>query len=75
MKEDNFSKMIEQSEKKRHEVRDGKIRAYYGHSIPIKIAKDISTPPNVLYHGTARRFLQSIKESGLLPQNRQRFVQ
>lgn len=69
--EDALYKMIEQSDKKRHEVRNGKIRAYYGHSIPMKITKAISMPPNVLYHGTARRFLQSIQERGLLPQNRQ----
>ena len=28
-------------------------------------------PPDVLYHGTARRFLESINENGLLPQSRQ----
>lgn len=28
-------------------------------------------PPDILYHGTARRFLSSIKINGLLPQGRQ----
>ncbi len=28
-------------------------------------------PPNILYHGTARRFMDSIAEKGLLPQSRQ----
>lgn len=63
--------MIEKSEKKRHVIYDGKIRAFYGHSIPMKIVKEEKTPPEFLYHGTARRFLNSIKEKGLLPQNRQ----
>lgn len=63
--------MIEKSEKKRHEIYDGKIRAFYGHSIPMKIVKEEKTPPEFLYHGTARRFLNSIKEKGLLPQSRQ----
>ncbi|WP_277406235.1 RNA 2'-phosphotransferase [Lacrimispora xylanisolvens] len=63
--------MIEKSEKKRHVIYDGKIRAFYGHSIPMKIVKEEKTPPEFLYHGTARRFLNSIKEKGLLPQSRQ----
>ncbi|MDE6887891.1 MAG: RNA 2'-phosphotransferase [Eubacterium sp.] len=69
--EQDLSVMIERSEKKRHEMRDGKIRAFYGHSIPMRIAKEEKTPPEKLYHGTAGRFLTSIKENGLLPQGRQ----
>lgn len=63
--------MIQKSEKKRHEIANGKIRAYYGHSVSIKIAKEEKEPPRVLYHGIARRFLDSIKENGLLPKGRQ----
>lgn len=63
--------MIEESEKKRHEIKDGKIRAFYGHSIPMKILKEEKMPPDILYHGTARRFMQSIMENGLSPQSRQ----
>lgn len=69
--EKDLKDMIERSEKKRHELADGKIRAFYGHSIPQKILKVEKTPPNVLYHGTARRFLDSINEKGLLPRSRQ----
>lgn len=69
--EKDLKDMIERSEKKRHELADGKIRAFYGHSIPQKILKVERTPPNVLYHGTARRFLDSINEKGLLPRSRQ----
>lgn len=63
--------MIEKSDKKRHEISGSKIRALYGHSIPHKIVKELRTPPQILYHGTARRFIGTIKENGLLPQNRQ----
>lgn len=63
--------MIQKSEKKRHEIANGKIRAYYGHSVPMKISKEEKVPPEILYHGTARRFLNSIKESGLIPKGRQ----
>ena len=69
--EADLNEMIERSEKKRHEIKDGKIRAFYGHSIPMKILKEVKMPPDILYHGTARRFEQSIMENGLLPQSRQ----
>jgi len=63
--------MIENSEKKRHEIVDGKIRAFYGHSIPMHICKEKQQPPKELFHGTARRFLENIKSDGLLPMSRQ----
>ena len=69
--ENDLAIMIQKSEKKRHEIFSGKIKAYYGHSIPMKIAKEEKVPPEVLYHGTARRFLNSIREKGLLPKERQ----
>jgi len=51
--------MIEKSDKKRYEISNGKIRALYGHSIPQRIIKEQKCPPEVLYHGTARRFVKS----------------
>lgn len=69
--EADLEEMIKKSEKKRHELIDGKIRAFYGHSIAMKILKEEKIPPHILYHGTARRFLESIHENGLLPQGRQ----
>lgn len=63
--------MIEGSEKKRHEILSGKIRALYGHSVPQKISREKEEPPSILYHGTAGRFLESITEKGLLPKGRQ----
>lgn len=69
--ENDLAAMIEQSDKKRYELKDGMIRAYYGHSIPMKIIKEEKMPPETLYHGTARRFLKSIMEKGLLPSGRQ----
>lgn len=63
--------MIEQSEKKRHEILNGKIRALYGHSIPGKLTKQSARPPEYLYHGTAPEFIEYIKIHGLLPMKRQ----
>ncbi len=62
--------IVAHSDKKRHEIVGDKIRALYGHSVPIKIEKIPGTPPDVLYHGTARRFLDSIMKDGLLPMKR-----
>ncbi len=63
--------IIENSDKKRHEISNGKIRAFYGHSIPQKIVKEAAEPPKILYHGTPVRFTGSIMKSGLLPNKRQ----
>lgn len=37
--EQDLHTMLEVSDKKRHEIQDGKIRALYGHSVPQKIMK------------------------------------
>ena len=59
------------AEKQRFAIEDGRIRALYGHSFQIKVNHKEAAPPAVLYHGTARRFLDSIMEKGLLPMGRQ----
>lgn len=63
--------VVENSDKKRFEIDGNKIRALYGHSIPQKIIKEPLQPPEILYHGTSRRFLSMIKEEGLIPKERQ----
>ena len=68
---DDFEYIIAHSDKKRHEIIGDKIRALYGHSVSNKIIKTNSIPPDVLYHGTAKRFLDSIMKDGLLPMKRQ----
>lgn len=42
-----------------------RIRANQGHSIQIELGYVPETPPEILYHGTARRFIDSIFKSGL----------
>lgn len=59
------------SKKQRYELKNHYIRAYYGHSFSQKIKKEACQPPLFLYHGTARRFLNSIYINGLLPMGRQ----
>lgn len=67
----DLAELIAQSEKKRYEIRDGKIRAYYGHSLPGKLAKTPAKPPDILYHGTTAEALDAIRQSGLKPMRRQ----
>ncbi|WP_134684382.1 RNA 2'-phosphotransferase [Brevibacillus migulae] len=69
--EEDLHEMISRSDKKRHEIHNGKIRALYGHSVPQKIRKEVKTPPDILYHGTATRFIDAIMKNGLLPKGRQ----
>ena len=63
--------IMHDSKKERFEIKNGKICALYGHSIPGIIKRKEAQPPDVLYHGTAHRFLKSILEEGLLPMSRQ----
>jgi putative RNA 2'-phosphotransferase len=63
--------VVENCDKKRFEIDGKRIRALYGHSIPQKIIKEALQPPEILYHGTPRRFLSMIKENGLIPKGRQ----
>lgn len=48
-----------------------RIRAAQGHSAKeVAISYTPTTPPAILFHGTASRFLDSIKQQGLLPGSR-----
>lgn len=69
--ESDLKKMIEVSDKKRHEIFGEKIRALYGHSVPQKIHKKVGVPPSILYHGTARHLVEQILSEGLHPMTRQ----
>ncbi len=46
------------------------IRANQGHSIKVDVELKSVTPPDILYHGTATRFVDSIKAEGLKPMSR-----
>lgn len=69
-----LEEVVRKNDKKRFSFSaDGKrIRANQGHSLQhVRLDISPSTPPQILYHGTARRFLDSILEVGLMPQGRQ----
>ena len=66
-----IEKIIAESEKKRFELVDGKIRATYGHSISTKKKFKESVPPDILFHGTSHAAYKQICKEGLKPMNRQ----
>jgi putative RNA 2'-phosphotransferase len=69
---DQLKHVVETSEKKRFAFsEDGlRIRASQGHSVEVDLQYPPQTPPDVLYHGTAVRFLDSIRQQGLLKMER-----
>lgn len=64
--------VVENNDKKRFAFSaDGKmIRANQGHSIEVELGYEPAKPPAFLFHGTASRFLDSIKAQGLTKQER-----
>lgn len=68
---ERIENIMAHADKERFKIKNGQICALYGHSIPGIIKHPAATPPAVLYHGTARRFIPSIKKLGLLPMQRQ----
>lgn len=48
-----------------------RIRANQGHSLSVNLGLASQPPPAHLYHGTASRFLNSIRENGLMKGQRQ----
>ena len=65
---DTLMEIVETNDKKRFTVsEDGKrIRAAQGHSTKqVEIQHRVATPPDILYHGTAEKSVQSIFGQGL----------
>jgi putative RNA 2'-phosphotransferase len=65
--------VVAENDKKRFEFSaDGnRIRASQGHSIEVDLQYTPKEPPATLYHGTATRFIDSIKKLGLIKGARQ----
>ena len=64
-----LDEIVTTNDKHRYEYSpDGRrIRARQGHSIPVDVELQEVTPPDILYHGTATRLLESIYHDGLVP--------
>ncbi len=72
LNKDVLRQVVEQNDKQRFVFSADhlKIRANQGHSIPVDLGLEALVPPEVLFHGTATRFIPSIKRQGLIPKGR-----
>jgi len=72
MKRSHLQKVVRANDKKRFEFsEDGeRIRASQGHSIDVDLGYEAKEPPELLYHGTAERFVPDIRKQGLQKRSR-----
>lgn len=68
-----LKKIVEEDSKCRFSFNNDltKIRANQGHSINVEVEMTECIPPDVLYHGTAEKYLESIKQNGIIKKSRQ----
>jgi len=67
----DIERVVAVSDKMRHELNAGRIRAIYGHSLPGKLRREVATPPARLFHGTSPDAVPMILRDGLSPMDRQ----
>jgi putative RNA 2'-phosphotransferase len=67
-----LQQVVRENDKQRFAFNEdsSKIRANQGHSVRVDLGLHHIAPPDILYHGTATRFLESILATGLQPQSR-----
>ncbi len=67
-----LEQIVADDAKGRYEFDPGRhrIRARQGHSVSVDLGLAAVRPPDVLYHGTAVRFLERIRAEGLRPMGR-----
>ena len=72
---ETLERIVRENNKQRYSFNEDKtrIRANQGHSVDVDVQMQEAVPPDVLYHGTADRLLDDIREKGILKMSR-RFV-
>lgn len=70
---DDLERIVREDSKQRYSFNEdkSKIRANQGHSISVDLELQPIKPPNKLYHGTGRKYLDSILKNGLIKKERQ----
>ena len=70
---DTINTVVETNDKKRFAFNEDKtmIRANQGHSVEVELNLNAVIPPDILYHGTAEKNIESILKEGLKKQERQ----
>ena len=64
---EELSEIVATNNKQRYEFSEDmtRIRARQGHSIQVDVELAEATPPDMLYHGTAKAFVESIMSQGI----------
>ena len=62
--------IVERSDRKRYQIVGNRIRALYGHTIPVKLELEEDKVTTVFYHGTTPDAASEILEAGLTPMKR-----
>lgn len=67
-----LEEIVRTDDKQRYAFNDSKtkIRANQGHSVPVDVELTECEPPELLYHGTGGKYVDSILEYGLIPKSR-----
>ena len=70
---EKLERIVAENEKQRFAFSDDglRIRARQGHSLDVDLELVAKIPPDTLFHGTATRFLESIRATGLESRSRQ----
>ena len=68
----DLEEIVRTDEKQRFSFNGDKtlIRANQGHSIPVDVELEEAVPPEVLYHGTGEKYVDSIEKQGILSKTR-----
>lgn len=69
---DLIEKIVKEDKKGRYSFNDDKtmIRANQGHSVKVDVELKEKTPPEILYHGTGEKYIESILKTGLEKRSR-----
>ena len=69
---DTLEKIVREDEKGRYSFNEDKtkIRANQGHTINVDVELEEKIPPDILYHGTATKYEESINRKGLIAKER-----
>jgi len=73
---EELEKIVSTDEKGRYEFNGDHtmVRACQGHSINVSVPMKKGVPPDILYHGTATRFIKSIRATGGLKKMKRLYV-
>ena len=69
---ETLEKIVREDEKGRYAFNEDKtkIRANQGHTINVDVELEEKIPPDILYHGTATKYEDSINQKGLISKER-----